>query len=123
MKRHALHVDTELAEGVKIAMPLSRPVDELDAELEAALGPPDKFILIDAQHPVEDVDLGNGRLANPDRADGFGFDERDRRIVAAKNLGQGGSSHPAGRATTDDRNPADAVVFAHIELPAQWRAT
>ena len=92
---HRVEGPAEAAEGVEIATPRPRPIDELDAELKGALCRPDEVILVDAEQLVEQPDGGDRRLADPDRADLLGFDQRDR--AAAISVWQSAAAviHPA----------------------------
>lgn len=69
-----VEVGAEHPEIVKIGVPETPPVDEFDAELERGVGLADKFILVDAEHLVEQDDRRNGRFADPHGADLFRFD-------------------------------------------------
>ena len=65
------------AEGMDVAIALQRPVLERDAELERCGGRAHELLLVDLQELVKDTDRWNGRFANSDGADFFGFDQRD----------------------------------------------
>ena len=90
---------TDLAETVQIGLAALAPVDELDPQLEGSTGLGEEFILVDAQRLVEDLDLGNGRLADAHSADAVGFHETDPREIAVI-FRQGGSGHPARSSTS-----------------------
>jgi hypothetical protein len=106
----ALHVDAERPEGVEIGLADGAPVDELDAQLEDALGLADEVVLVEAEHGVEQADLRDRRLAHADDADLLGLDQGDGRVVRPEDLGHGRGRHPAGRAAADDEDAADAGI-------------
>ena len=116
VERNPFHVDTIFAERVEIGVPFPAPVDKLDTQLETAFGTAHEIIFADAEHPVEDVDLGDGRFANAHGSDGVGFNQCDFGIVTAQHFGERGRRHPTGGTTTHDCYAANAVV-GHFKLP------
>jgi hypothetical protein len=109
---HALEVVAVAAERVEIAGAGRAPVDELDAELERALGRGDELVLVDAEHPVESDQRRDGRLADADGADLLGFDQRDLGDAVVEEAREGRRGHPAGGAAADDDDIADRM-FVH----------
>ena len=111
MEGHQPEVATDRAEAVDIAVTDLSPVIELDAKLEAALGLANELRLIDLEQPVESGKVRNGRFADPDDPDFFGFNQDDVDL-SAERLGYGRGAHPAGCATADDGDrPNRALRF------------
>ena len=108
MHRHQIEGFAVRAEGVEIAMPFATPADELDPQLEAALGLAQEFGLVDAERLVEQADRGNGRFADSDGADLVRLDQRDGQAAGA-GMGQRRRRHPPGRATPNDQNGSNRV--------------
>src|SRR3546814_15261770 len=65
----------DLAEAVDVTITEPTPVDELDAELEGALGGLEKLVLINLQRGIEMLDVRDRRLADADDADFVGLDQ------------------------------------------------
>src|ERR1700692_4591774 len=103
MKRYYAALTSKHTETVNIRIAESTPVDELDAQLECALGLTDEIILVKLQGSIE---LPDGRycgFANTDRADFVGFDQANV-VIADQHLGHGRCRHPAGSASADDHD-------------------
>jgi hypothetical protein len=81
----------------------AEPVDELDAELEAAVGGAQEFGLVDAEPDEEIMDLRDRRLADADGADLVGFDQRDRGAVTEE-TSKGRRRHPASGAAAGNHD-------------------
>ena len=114
---HGPQVLPEAAEGVHVTRALAAPVQELDAQLETALGLADEFILVDLQHAVEELDHRDRRLADADGADLLALHQRDGDL-AAQDLGQGRGGHPAGGAAAGDHDLPDHRGRCHgVEHP------
>ena len=94
------------AEAVDIALPLLPPVDELDAQLEAALGAGHELVLVQPQQLVVFLDRGDRRLAHADRADILGFDQHDL-VQPLEQPREQRRRHPPGRAAPGDKNALD----------------
>jgi len=102
MKIEPVDVDAVKAEGMKVTRAGSRPVDELDAELEGRLGGAHERGFDDAQEQIELQHVGNRRFPDADDADLFRLDERERNIVRFEHARQGRRRHPAGGAAAYD---------------------
>ncbi len=107
---HRFHIDAEASEGVEVAVPDARPVDEFDRELERALCVAKEIVLVDAEKLVECEDRWDGRFADAHDPDLLGFDQRDRREPVSKQTRQRGRAHPAGGASANDHDAADLLV-------------
>ncbi len=81
VERKPGHLIAVIAKGVDVAVSQLAPVDELNAQLEAALHCGEHFRLVDFEQPLEIDERGNSRLAHPDCADGLAFDQRDRQFT------------------------------------------
>ena len=101
-----MKIRPEEPEVVEIAVADTKPVNEFDAQLECRMGLPDEFVFVDAEEVIEQNDRRNGRLAHPDRADLFRFDERDP-VRGASRFRKRSRSHPARRTTTHNDDVAD----------------
>src|SRR6185503_16844803 len=107
---HGLDVDAKFAEGMQVAVPEARPVHELDAELERALGLADEIVLVEAEHRVEGVDGRNGGLAHADAAYLLGLYQTDAARTRTKRARKCRRRHPAGRTAADDDDLANTVI-------------
>ena len=77
MKGNAANVLTEHSERMDVAVALSPPVTEFDAQFEGRLRPPHKIGFVDAQRRVEKADMRHRRFAHAHCPDLFGFNETD----------------------------------------------
>ncbi len=100
----ALHRDAIVAEGVDIAFADLLPIDEFNAQLERRLGLANEVRLGYAEQRVEQVDHRDGRLADPDRADVLGLDQRNRQTTRSEHLCHTRGRHPAGGAAAKDHD-------------------
>jgi hypothetical protein len=96
------------AETVDVAVARATPLDELDAQLERALGAAQELVLIQFQRLVEHADVRDGGFADTDDADLIAFDQTDLVLVAEQG-GKGRRGHPAGGAAAD-----------HDHAPGGW---
>src|SRR6476659_147884 len=96
-------------EGVDVTLAWRAPIDELDAQLKAAIGRTDEIALIDSQPLIEQVDLRDRRLADADGTDRIGFDEADGDERTGE-AGQSRCRHPAGGSPADDDELADPLA-------------
>ena len=95
----------DFAETVDIAVADATPVDEFDAQLEAALGGADELVLVDLERRVEVLDVRDRGFAHTDDADLVGLDQFDS-VAWPQQFGQRRGGHPAGGAATDDDDVA-----------------
>ena len=91
------------AETVDVTVPDAEPVDELNPQLETAVGGAEEFGLVDAEPDEEIMDLRDRRLADADGADLVRFDQRDRGAIAEE-AGEGRGRHPASSAPAGDHD-------------------
>jgi hypothetical protein len=92
----------ESAEGVDIAAAGLVPADELDAQLEAALGGGHELGLVEPEHRVELADMRQRRLADAHRADLVGLDQGQRIVGIGEQPREAGRAHPARGTAADD---------------------
>ena len=105
------HIEPVEAERVDVAVTDPRPVAELDAELVSGVGRTDEVALVDPEERVEQIDLGNCRLADADGPDLIRFHQLDRKVGHfAENVRHRCRGHPAGGPAADDDHPADSVT-------------
>ena len=115
MKADPVEVGTERSERMHVAVAELCPVDEFNPELERAAGAAKKIILVETDHRIERADWRDGRLADPDRPNLIGLNqrygdpgrdqpcERDRR-------------HPSGSPAADDHDTANTPIAAHAGI-------
>ena len=103
---------TDRAEAVDIARADTAPVDELNAELESPAHRAQELDFVDAQRVIEGAQVRNRGLADPDRADIFGFDEldRDRELERARERRR---RHPASGSAANDDDVLQPGVVVH----------
>lgn len=99
---HPLHIHPDLAERMHVAIALSAPIDEFDAELERALGRLDEARFVDAEHGVEGDKGRNGGFPDADRSDLLGLDQTN--TYPGRQTRHCGCGHPSRRAAADDQN-------------------
>src|SRR5688572_29515736 len=115
MKGHTFHVQAKRPERMDVTVSGSSPVDELDAELEGRLRLADEVVLVEAQHPVEVLDLRDRRLADAHRADFLGLDDLDPAVVVLQDSRQRRRGHPAGGSAAN-YNDRSKTVCGHFDL-------
>ncbi len=93
------------AEAMHVRGSRALPIDELDAELEAALGLPHEFGLIDAEQIIEGLDVRHGGFAHTDGAELLGLDQLHSE-GGSKHARKRGGRHPAGGSATDNDDVA-----------------
>ena len=97
------------AEGVDVAITDPAPIAEFDTQFDGRGGARHHLAFVESQQAVEGPDLRERRLAHPDRADGSGFDQRDRQAQPPEQTGQRDRGHPARRPAADDHYPVDLL--------------
>src|SRR5262245_4104506 len=65
MKRGDVEIVSIATERMEVSVSESRPIFELDAELEAALRGAHEFVFVDAEQCVEKLDRRHRSFANP----------------------------------------------------------
>ena len=110
----------DAAEAVDIEVPELCPVDELDAELEGALGSCEKLVLVELERGVVVLDGRDGRLADTDRGDLVRLDEADA-YGALQELRKERRGHPARSSAPHDDDILDALI--HRSAPRRPRST
>ena len=110
----------DLAKPMDIAVADGAPVDELDTQLERALGGADELVLVDFQGRVEVLDVRNRRFTHTDGADFVRFDQLDP-VLIAEQFGQRRRRHPACRAASDD-DDIERGRMGHSGLAVQLAA-
>ncbi len=102
-QRHAIDGLAVDAEGMDIAVAITAPVDEIDTQLERAIGIAHELDFIDTQEVVEILDLRQGRFTDTDGAYFIGFDQAYVAEPRFESLAEGGRTHPtSGAAAKDD---------------------
>ncbi len=122
VERHRAEVDAIGAERMEVALSRLQPVDEFDAQLEAALGRAQERVFVDAEQGVEQCDRRNRRFAHTDRADRLGLDQGDARGACAEHAHQGRRGHPARAAAADDGDVAQRLAGIHVRGHRRRRA-
>jgi hypothetical protein len=124
MERQGPERTTDDAKAMDVAIADSRPVLEMDAELDRALRTLDEFGLIDAERlPVERADVRHAGLTHTYDSDFFGLDQANRGLLAEVR-GQRRRGHPSGAAAADHDHALDPVVCRdHFVHPLRRRAT
>src|SRR5206468_11985645 len=85
------------------------PVDELDAELERGVRLADELVFVDSELLVEELDRGNGGLANADGPDLLGLHERDPVTRGSGAFCKRGGGHPPGGSPANDHDVANGL--------------
>src|SRR5437868_14121656 len=101
----------ERSERMNVAIAGMVPVAEFDAELEGCPGGAHELGLIQAEHVVELLDVGQRRLAHADDPDFVRFDENDAVRLARQAADYGRGSHPPGGAAAEDHDAELAVCL------------
>ena len=65
---------------------------------------------VNSEAGIEVTDMGNGRLAHPDRADGLGFDQFYANPAGRETVGERRGAHPAGGSAADNQDVIDLIV-------------
>ena len=106
---HTAERSAVVPKGMYIRVAKTRPVDELDAQLERGVGLAHEVRLVQTQRLVEEADVRHGGLAHADDADLGGLDQANVALIRAQEARQRGSRHPSTGASTDDDDVADPV--------------
>ena len=101
MERHLSQIDSVSTKWMEIAMPGSRPVDELDPEFEARLGGPHEVGFVESDQLIEPMYRRDCRFADTDNADRIGLEQVDRNMTPER-LGQRRGRHPACRPAAEN---------------------
>src|SRR5690349_25114435 len=107
----AIHVDAVETERMEVTVVQMTPVDEFDTQFERSVGFADELVFVQSQDVVVERDHGNRGFADADGADQLGFDERDRVVLCAHDLGERRRGHPTGTAASNDDDVSNAVLL------------
>src|ERR1700722_4331423 len=88
------------------------PVDELDAELEGALGVRDKIVLIHAEHAVERADRRDSRFTYSNGPYLIGLDQCDRHARVLDHAREPRPPHPSCGTPADNDDFSDRIDHA-----------
>src|SRR5205807_2471243 len=110
VRRDSLDEFAIVAEAMEMAVADCTPVDELDPQLEAALGRAHELAFVDPQETVEDLHQRDSGFANSDNSDFFGLDKPHPDLACREQPRERGCRHPPGGSPADDQDVANPVV-------------
>src|SRR5262249_43357739 len=113
MQRHLLGIQAVNAERMEIGTPDTRPVPELDAELERAPRGAQEVVFVETECLIELPDRGNRRFTDADGADLRRLDDIDTHELRLQTTRENRGGHPASGAAPDDGDAADRL--AHVK--------
>src|SRR5260221_1264298 len=96
------------AKAVHVALTRFQPIDELNAELERALGTPHELGFVELDQLIVLLDGWDGCFANSNGPDGFTLDQIDV-VQTLEQLAEQRCGHPTRSAAANDENSSHDI--------------